>query len=112
MAAPKLGILGTGAPSTVTAIYSVPSARQAVISTLTIAETGGADATVSIYAVVSGGTPIPSNALAVGLAVKANTHVGITEGITLGPSQKLYATSSTGNVTFCVFGEETDVPSA
>lgn len=110
MASPILGVLGQSKPATSTAVYTVPATRRAVVSTVVACETGGVDATVRINVGINGAAIAASNALAWDLYVPANNHYGFTEGITLAAGDKLYVYSDTGNVTFSVFGEESDVP--
>lgn len=104
-----LGQLAPG-PSTVSAVYTVPSGKSAVVSTLVAAETGGAPSFVQVFVGVNGASAITASALLYGVPLEANAHLGVTEGWTLGPGDVLYAGSTTGNVTFTLFGEESDVP--
>lgn len=112
MPVPILGIMGTEQPVAATPVplYTAPPSRQAVISTLTVAEVGGAEAAIRIYAVEESGTPSDANAIAYDLYLPANTHYGFTEGIALSPGQAVHVESDTGDVTFIAFGNETDVP--
>lgn len=113
MAAPVLGILGSQKPAATTdaTLYTVPSGRRCVVSTLSVAEVGGAAATFRLHAVASGGSPSVSNAIAYEIALPAKSRYGFTEGYTLSAGQSIRVYASTANVAFTLFGEETDVPS-
>lgn len=113
MAAPKLGILGQSAPAagTTTTVYTVPAARQAVLSTIVAATTSSTATTVRVH-VSTGGAAAVGNAIAYDVALSGNSHMAITEGITLEAADIVAVQSAGGNVTFTIFGEETDVPSA
>lgn len=114
MAAPIVGILGQAAPAadTLTTLYTVPAARQAVVSTLVVAETGGAATTIRIHICKNAAAGGTANAIAYDLALSANTHYGFTEGLTLAANDIVRVQSASGSVTFTLFGEETDVPAS
>lgn len=112
MASPILGVLGQNKPGAAASatIYTVPATRRAVVSTVVACETGAVEAKIRLNVGIGGAATAVGNALAYDLYLPANTHYGFTEGITLAAGDKLYVYSDTGNVTFTVFGEETDIP--
>jgi len=112
--APKIGVLGQAAPAagaTVVA-YTVPANRRAVVSTISIAETGGNSGTYRVHVGVNGAAAAVGNAIAYDIPYSAKQATFLTIGATLGPGDVLYVESSAGAVTFTAFGEETDVPTA
>ena len=110
-AAPKIAVLGQSQPASTSAtLYTVPAGRRAVISTLTVAETGGATAKYRIHVGIGGVVASAANALAYDISLDANAHDWYTEGWTLAAGDKIYVVSTTDDVTFTLFGEETDVP--
>lgn len=114
MAAPVLGILGQSKPAAATPanIYTVPSARRAISSTLVACETGGAATTIRVWARIAGATAAVGNAVAYDVAIDPNQHVGITEGMTFAATDVITVQSASGSVTFTLFGQEEDVPAA
>ena len=109
--APVVKILGQAVPGgTITTLYTVPTLKRAVISSLVVQETAGNTATFQVYAVQSAGTAGVSNTIGYNLPLAASDRYGIREGWTLGPGETIQVSASTGDVTFTLFGEETDVP--
>ena len=113
MAAPKLGVLGQAKPAANTAVtlYECPSDRRAVCSTLAIAETSGDLALIRVHVGIAGAAPTEATAVFYDVELDIWQHFGVTEGIALGAGDKVYVCSDTGDVTFTMFGEETDIPS-
>lgn len=102
-------ILGQVNPGTTSAtdLYTVPSATEAVISTISATNVTGAASNISIYIVASGDTAGTSNALVYGAELSPNTTQAFTIGVTLEASDKLQVESATGSaVTFQAFGSE------
>jgi hypothetical protein len=114
MTAPKLAILGQSNPAatTNTDLYTVPTARRAVVSTIVICEQGGGTPTVRVYARINGAAAAVGNAVVYELPLAANQHVGITEGWTLAAGDVITVRASTTGVSFTLFGNEEDVPTA
>lgn len=114
MAAPILGILAQSMPAanTDTDLYTVPAGRRCVVSTLAIAETGGAATTARAYARKNGAAVAQSQRVVPDVAIAANSHTGVTEGWTLAAGDVVTIRGGTAAVSFTLFGEETDVPTA
>lgn len=114
MAAPVLGILGQNAPAAATNsdVYTVPAGRRAVISSLIAAETGGTTQAIRIYARKNGAAAAAGNEVIPDGSLAGNTHQPFTEGWTLAAGDVITSRSASGTVTFTLFGEETDVPTA
>lgn len=101
-------VLGQSAPSatTNTDVYTVPSATEAVISTIAVANRATSSATYRI-AVRPNGTAIANqHYIAYDVPVAANDSTVITIGITMDAADVLTVYASTANLSFSVFGSE------
>lgn len=101
-------VLGQSAPSatTNTDVYTVPSATEAVISTIAVANRATSSATYRI-AVRPNGTAIANqHYIAYDVPVAANDSTVITIGITMDATDVLTVYASTTNLSFSVFGSE------
>lgn len=116
MAAPLLGVLAQGVPNPGPGFLYSPATgtpgRRAVVSTLAIAETGGVSGIFRVHCYNAGGSPGVGNAIAYNVPYSANDANFLTLGITLGPGDVIQVYSSTGTVTFTLFGNEEDVPTS
>lgn len=103
-----LKILGQVIPGAAanTTLYEAGEKTQAVVSSLSICETGGAAATVRVFVVPKNGTASTSNALYYGLPMVANDTFVATIGMTLPAESTIVVYSSTANVCFQAFGSE------
>lgn len=102
-------ILGQSNPgdTSVTDLYTVPSATSAVVSTITATNVDGTASDISIYVVADGDTAGTANALVYEAELGANTVQGFTLGITLGAADKIQVQLATGSAaTFQAFGSE------
>lgn len=101
-------ILGQSNPSatTETNLYAVPSATEAVISTITICNTASAAATYRISAVPSGDTAATKNRIAFDASVPGNDTIALTLGLTLSSSGSLNVYASSASIAFGAFGTE------
>jgi len=101
-------VLGQQTPgaNTMTTLYTVPSATNSVVSTLTVCNTGTANANVSI-AVCPANTAVTSSQYIVNnaLVVPYDT-VFLTLGVTVGNTDTIRVQSSNANVSFNAFGSE------
>ena len=104
-------VLGQSNPSatTVTTLYTVPSATQAVVSTIVVANQAATSGTYRIIvqpAADVSGTILTKQYIAYDSAITANNSTMITIGLTLAASDviKVYASSAT--MSFSVFGTE------
>ena len=105
-------ILGSGTPAgsmgTWTTIYTVPANTQAIISSVSAANTNLSSSTVGIGVVKSGGSLtqlVPYSPYGSG-NLPVLSRLGITEGWTLSAGDAIQVISSGGGVTFVVFGSE------
>jgi len=108
--ADNLKILGQSNPSatTNTNLYTVPDKTQTTISSITVAETSGADATFRIAVRVGGATLSGlSQYIAYNKTVPANDTISFVIGITLNQTDIVTVYASSANVAFNVFGCET-----
>lgn len=102
--------LGTAIPgNTKTVLYTVPTGKQAIISSLVVTATfSGGTQTFDVYALTSAAEATAlSNTLGFNLTISANTVVAFTEGWTLGPGETIAVISNTGSgLNFNLFGSE------
>jgi hypothetical protein len=101
-------ILGQTNPAitTITDLYTVPSATSAVCSTLNIANLAASGATFRVAVIPSGSSLQAKNYLAYDTVVPANDSIGLTIGVTLGQYDKIQVYSSTVSQSFNLFGTE------
>jgi hypothetical protein len=101
-------VLGQIAPAatTATAIYTVPSATEAVVSSVTIAERGGSAATFRLAVRPDGATLSDEHYIAYDVAISANDTVILTLGITMDATDILQAYASSADLSFNAFGTE------
>lgn len=92
--------------TTLSAIYTVPAATQAVVSSVTICNEGTTDATFRLSVAVAGAADNAKQYLYYDLPLTAkDTFIG-TVGITLGAADVVRGYASTASVAFNVFGVE------
>lgn len=102
-------ILGQNKPAATTdaTLYTVPALTDTVVSTIVVAESGGAAATFRICVDSAGGTTtVVGKAIAWNVAIPANGIVTLTLGITLAAAATLVIQASTTGLTFTAFGQE------
>jgi glucose-6-phosphate dehydrogenase assembly protein OpcA len=101
-------VLGQSNPSatTATTLYTVPSATQAVVSTIVIANLTATAATFRIAVRVAGATLANSQYVAYDITVGASDSTALTLGVTLNATDVLTVYGSTANLTFTAFGSE------
>lgn len=101
-------VLGQSNPSatTATTLYTVPSATQAVVSTIVIANLTSTAATFRVAIRVAGATLANSQYVAYDITVGASDSTALTLGITLGAADVITVYGSTANLTFTAFGSE------
>jgi glucose-6-phosphate dehydrogenase assembly protein OpcA len=101
-------VLGQSNPAatTATTLYTVPSAKSAVISTLVIANLAATAATYRIAIRVAGATLANSQYVAYDITVGASDSTALTLGITLAATDVVTVYASTANLTFTAFGDE------
>jgi glucose-6-phosphate dehydrogenase assembly protein OpcA len=101
-------VLGQVAPSatTATTLYTVPSATQAVVSTIAVANRGGSSATYRIAIRVAGSALSDEEYIAYDAAITANNSTFITIGVTLAATDVITVYASNTNLSFNAFGSE------
>lgn len=101
-------VLGQVLPSatTATTLYTVPSATQAVVSTIVIANQAASAATFRIAVRVAGATLEAKQYVAYDVSVGASDSTALTLGITLGAADVVTVYASTATVSFTAFGSE------
>jgi len=101
-------VLGQVNPSatTATTLYTVPSAKSAVISTLVVANLSTSAATYRVAVRPAGATLANIHYIAYDVALSANDSTALTLGITLATTDVVTVYASSANVAFNAFGDE------
>ena len=101
-------VLAQSAPSATTAtdIYTVGAGKQAVISTITIANRSAAGVTYRIAVRPAGATLANQHYIAYDVGVSASDTIALTLGITLTATDVVTVYASTANLSFGIFGSE------
>lgn len=101
-------VLGQSNPAatTLTTLYTVPSATQAVVSSIVIANLAASSATFRIAVRPAGASIATSQYIAYDITVGASDSTVLTLGITLGATDVLSVYASTTTVTFSAYGSE------
>jgi len=101
-------VLGQSAPSatTDTDVYTVPSATEAVISTIVIANRSTSDATYRIAVRPDGATIANQHYVAYDITVGAGDSTALTLGVTMNAADVLTVQASSADLSFSVFGSE------
>jgi hypothetical protein len=101
-------VLGQVNPSatTATTLYTVPSGKTAVISTIVIANLAATAATYRIAIRIAGSALSNEEYIAYDVALSASDSTALTLGITLGATDVVTVYASSANVAFNAFGDE------
>jgi len=101
-------VLGQSAPSatTATALYTVPSATEAVISTITVCNRGTASGTFRVSVRPDGASLANQHYLVYDADLDAKGTIALTLGVTLDASDVLEVYASTADFSFNAFGSE------
>lgn len=101
-------VLGQSAPSitTATALYTVPSATETVVSSITICERGGSSTTFRIMVRPDGASLANQHYLVYDATITANDTIILTVGITMDAADVLEVYAGSGDLTFQAFGSE------
>ena len=105
-------VLGQVAPANTsnTNLYTVGALKQAVVSTLHVANVSTGADTFDVFVRIAGAAAGNSNAIAKDVPIAANSILAITTGMTLNAADIVTVRSSTANdLTFTLFGSEIDV---
>ena len=101
-------VLGQIAPSatTATAVYTVPSATEAVVSSVAVCNRAGTAATFRLAVRPNGATLANQHYLVYDAALDANDTIILTIGVTMDATDVLEAYASSGDLTFQAYGSE------
>lgn len=101
-------VLGQSNPSatTLTTLYTVPSATNAVVSSITVANLAATSATFRIAVRPAGASITNSQYIGYDITVGASDTTVLTMGITMNATDVLSVYASTATVTFSAFGSE------
>ena len=101
-------VLGQVAPSatTATTAYTVPSATEAVLSTIVVCNRASSAGTYRIAIRPDGATLANSHYVAFDIAIAANDSTALTLGITVNAADVVTVYASSADMTFSIFGSE------
>jgi hypothetical protein len=101
-------VLGQSAPAATTNanVYTVPSATEAVISTVVIANRDSSAGTFRLSVRPAGATLADQHYVAYDVPIGGNDSTTLTLGITMGPTDILTFQASTADMSVNVFGTE------
>ena len=101
-------VLGQSNPAatTLTTLYTVPSATEAVVSTISVANLSASAITYRIAIRPNGASIANSQYLAYDVSLAANTTTAYTLGITLDAADVISVYASDTNAVFQAFGSE------
>jgi len=88
-------------------LYTVPSATEAIVSTLVVANTTGSEVFFRIFVRDAGAAAGTENAIAYDTPIPATSQVAFTLGLTLSATDIITVrTDSANSITFQAFGSE------
>jgi len=101
-------VLGQSAPAatTATALYTVPAATEAVISTIVIANRAATAGSFRLSVRPNGAAQANQHYLAYDVPIAANDSTTLTLGITVDATDVITVYASSGDMSFNVFGSE------
>ena len=101
-------VLGQIAPSatTATTIYTVPSATETVVSSITVCERGGSAGTFRLAVRPNDATLSNEHYIAYDVAISANDSIILTIGLTLDAADVLEVYASSADMSFNTYGSE------
>ncbi len=101
-------VLGQSNPSatTATTLYTVPSATQAIVSTITVCNQAASAATYRIAVRIAGAALAATQYIAYDVSLPANSSDTLTLGITLGATDVITVYASSATMSFSAFGSE------
>ena len=94
------------AATTLTTLYTVPSATSAVVSTITICNQTASAATYRIAVSPAGAAVDPKHYVVYGATVAASDTTALTLGLTLATTDVVRIYASSANLSFSLFGSE------
>jgi len=101
-------VLGQSAPSatTLTALYTVPSATSAVVSTITVCNRAAASKSFRLAVRPAGASIADQHYIAYDVVIAANDSTCLTLGLTLAATDVLSVYASAADLSFQAFGSE------
>ena len=101
-------VLGQSAPSATTAtdVYTVGAGKQAIVSTITVANRSASARSYRIAVRPAGATLANQHYIAYDVALSANDTTALTLGITLTATDVVTVYASTADLSFGIFGSE------
>jgi glucose-6-phosphate dehydrogenase assembly protein OpcA len=104
-------VLGQSNPSatTLTTLYTVPASKEAVVSTISVANLTATAATFRIAVRPAGASIANQHYIGYDITVGASDSTLITVGLTLATTDVLSVYASTANLAFQAFGDEASV---
>lgn len=101
-------VLGQSNPAatTSTALYTVPAATQAILSTLTVCNQSASDGTFRVSVSVNGAALSAKEYIAYDASIRGNGFVTLTLGISLGAADVVRVYASSTSLSFSAFGTE------
>jgi hypothetical protein len=101
-------VLGQSAPSatTDTALYTVPSATEAIVSTIVACNRSASAKSYRIAVRPAGASIDNQHYIAYDVAIAANDSTALTLGITLDATDVITVRASTADLSFTAFGSE------
>lgn len=101
-------VLGQSAPSatTDTTLYTVPSATETVVSTITVCNRAASAGTFRIAIRPNGATLANQHYLAYDAPIAANAMVALSFGVTIDAADVITVYASSANMSFAAFGSE------
>ena len=101
-------VLGQSSPSAITNtnLYTVPTGKQAVISTIMVANRAAAAASYRLAVRPDGNALASQHYIAYDVTIGANDSTALTIGLSLGADDVLTAYASSASLSFGVFGSE------
>jgi hypothetical protein len=101
-------VLGQSNPAatTSTALYTVPAATQAIVSTLTVCNQAATDGTFRVSVSVNGATLSAKEYIAYDISLSGKGFITLTLGLTLGAADVVRIYASSANLSFSAFGTE------
>lgn len=108
MATHTYKVLGQAIPAAgvLAALYTVPGARQAIVSSLVVCNQRAAPSTFRLSAAIAGAADTLSQYTHFDTPIQANDTLAITLGATLAATDVLRVQSANGAVSFTAFGDE------
>jgi len=100
-------VLGQLAPASTSGdLYTVPSATEAVISTINVVNTGTTNSTISIAIRKNGDTLATNQYIVNGLILNPKVTLAYTSGLTLDAADVITVISTNNDCAFSAFGSE------